>query len=74
MKQSRNKIMVGFWVGVLTTIACESLIQDAMGRDAFVQYVQTHWVAGWVSVPIAIVALVVAVALYVVGGRETGKR
>jgi hypothetical protein len=65
-----SSVSYGYWAGVLSAMCIESLIQDSMGRDAFARYVQEHWTTAWVSVPVALFGLAVAVLVYCLGSRR----
>lgn len=52
-----------FWAGVSFLFAVQSLFQDFLGRDAYVAQVREHWISSSISVPLALVVLVVIVAL-----------
>lgn len=54
---------LGLAVGACMLSAAESLVQDAVGKDSWLDYIQNGWVTGWVTVPVALVALLAAIAL-----------
>lgn len=56
----------GSTYGVLICLSVRSLQQDYRGRDAYIELVQRHWVDARVTIPIAIVALVIGIVAYVI--------
>ena len=50
--------MRGFFAGMATCASVICIIQDAMGLDAYVRYVQTHWISAWIGTPLAVLILV----------------
>jgi hypothetical protein len=63
---ARSLMFRGSIYGALILSAIGSLNQDRLGRDAYLQLVQTHWVDARMTVPIAICALVIGVVAYFV--------
>jgi len=61
---TRSLMFRGSIYGALILSAIGSLHQDWIGRDAYIQLVQRHWVDARVTVPIAIVALVIGIVAY----------
>jgi len=54
----------GFIAGFLFAISSFGLYQDFLGREGYAQYVLDHWVTGWISVPIEVATLIIALVLY----------
>lgn len=46
-----------FWAGMLTQICARSLHQDALGVDAYVEFVRAGWMSAWITVPMALAGL-----------------
>lgn len=53
-----------FFAGYLTCIAFESLRQDIMGKEKFLQWANEHWISAWITVPEAILLLIIAMLIY----------
>lgn len=53
-----------YWAGALVCGACLSLVQDALGKDSYVALTQAAWISEWITVPGALLALVLAGWLY----------
>lgn len=49
----------GIMVGALAATGIYSLIQDWMGPEGYVEYVQNHWVSASWTVPIALASLLI---------------
>ena len=55
-----SKVVAGFLIhGAIT-----SLVQDSMGKEAYLKSVTEHWVSAWVTVPFALVSLLIAVWIW----------
>lgn len=54
---------IGLGSGISTTLAFISLHQDALGQEAYIAEVRSHWLSYWVSVPAALSLLVVTALL-----------
>lgn len=64
-----------FHAGVVFAICIESLVQDALGREGYIAVVRAHWISGWITVPIALVGLTLALAAHWHAGKSaTGGR
>lgn len=50
-----------FVCGVVATASVYSLIQDYMGREAYVKWASENWVSGWYTVPLAVFVLVFSI-------------
>ena len=59
----RFEISKRFVAGFLTCSAITSLQQDILGMEGTVRMVVNHWITGWITVPLAILALIAAVIL-----------
>lgn len=65
MKESKAAYLwLGSVLGCLATGAAMSLYQDALGLDAYIALAREHWINPAISVPCAVVSLVVVVAVY----------
>lgn len=53
MTRSKNTV-VAFNAGVVVGLCCLSLLQDTIGKEAYIAIIDEHWVSGWISVPISI--------------------
>ncbi len=66
-----NKVLdLGWWSGVLMTLAVLSLYQDFFGRDRYIEIVRAGWVSGWITVPLAIAKMVIALILLSMAARK----
>ena len=52
-----------FAAGFLTFGAIQSLQMDCLGMEGTIRSIVNHWLPAWVTVPLAVVALIVAAAL-----------
>lgn len=50
--------MNSYWNGMIVTLAVQSLCQDYLGVEEYVRRVQENWISGWITVPVAIIAMV----------------
>jgi hypothetical protein len=48
-----------FWCGVFAHAAYYSLMQDFVGQKNYMKLVQERWISAWITVPLAIIALLV---------------
>jgi len=48
-----------YWAGIVTAYCVISLHQDILGQEAYLHWIQEHWVSWKITVPIAVVLLVV---------------
>jgi hypothetical protein len=51
------------------TFLVQSLAQDAIGQQAYINLITVSWVSGWWTVPLALVALFIMAGLLFVGFR-----
>ena len=42
-----------------------SLFTDYLGKDGYAHYIQTHWVSGKITIPLAIVSLLIFVGVFI---------
>lgn len=69
-----KKFSRGFWIGTMAAQAARSLIQDAMGKDVYIDSVQRNWMSPRWSVPLAILGLMLAMAVYVGHMRDAAAK
>ena len=55
--KERNEMNSSFARGVIAYACCNSLFQDILGLDGYIQMVQDNWVSEGITVPIALFAL-----------------
>ncbi len=55
-----NKYFIAGW---LFSSCLSSLYQDALGKDKYMALMNLAWLSGWITVPLAIVGLLVVVIL-----------
>jgi hypothetical protein len=60
----------GFKEGFMTFGAIFSLSQDFVGQEAYLEHVQNHWTSWKISVPVALVALVLVAVSYFLDVRQ----
>lgn len=53
--------MSDFWRGIWTYIALESLTQDFIGKEAYLQHASEHWADACITVPVALFILGVVI-------------
>jgi hypothetical protein len=54
-----------FWHGAISYWALNSLHQDILGKEGYIQKVQTNWIDSMITIPLAIIVIIfVAVDLY----------
>lgn len=49
-----------FWAGVCAYVCFSSLIQDALGKETYIEFVADNWASGWYTVPLAAAGLYLA--------------
>lgn len=59
-----SPVSKAYWAGALVCGAGISLVQDALGKDGYVALIQAAWISGWITVPGALLVLVLAGWLY----------
>lgn len=59
-----------FWLGFVASLATRSLMEDIQGQESMIETYQHHWLSAWITGPIAIVALLSCIAVYVVSQRS----
>jgi hypothetical protein len=62
MKTVREIRKGSFWCGWIFGACVSSLYQDIMGRDRWIEMVRVGWMTPWVSVPLAIVGILLVMA------------
>lgn len=60
MRASSLALASVFFGGMTAGFAVLSLIQDSIGRDAYLEWISAHWLPAYVSVPMALSFLVTA--------------
>lgn len=55
----RDVLWSGFFIGNIFAVACFGLLQDFLGKEAYIEHVRGHWVSSSISVPLFIVGLLV---------------
>lgn len=61
---TKRKISMVFWCGFVNACAVASLYQDYWGLEKMQELMADHWIDSSISVPIAIVVLVISVLAY----------
>lgn len=46
-----------FWAGFMAAVSVNSLFQDFAGQQRMRDWVSSHWIDGWVTVPLAAAVL-----------------
>jgi len=52
-----------FYAGILFYASINSIIQDIMGKEGYINYVNLHWIDSSVTFPLAIVLLFLSFSL-----------
>lgn len=69
-----KKIRRSWWLGFMAAFACNSLVQDVMGQQGYIEHIRDHWASGYYTVPLAVAMLVYSLwnrdKLYEVGHEE----
>ena len=60
-----NQKWKGFWAGSFITTAYHSLLQDIIGKEAYLKIADAGWISPFITVPMALILLFVGVALIV---------
>jgi hypothetical protein len=57
---SKNHKLYGHGIvtGVVIMVTAQSLTQDIYGKQAFLEWANTHWANPWITVPLAIFLVV----------------
>lgn len=63
----------GFVAGMLMVTAIRSLMQDAMGKEDYIASIQYIWVEWYISVPVAVVLLLLALIATAPDTKKEGK-
>ena len=53
-----------YWSGFMTHVALLSLYQDFLGKDKYLQAADLLWVSWKITVPLALVLLILALMLF----------
>ena len=71
----RERLSLVFWSGLIGAWSLDSLMQDAIGQEAYLHRIEDHWVSAAITVPIAITTLTIAIAMYVIAldSNDTGE-
>lgn len=68
MKDSKRSFLwLGFFCGSLITMMLGSLFQDSYGLDGYLALARQHWTDPTISIPVAVVLLLVAVVTFTWG-------
>lgn len=59
-REARTRLSWSFVTGWMVCWGVLSLAQDLVGKETYIKLAQEHWVPGYVSVPIAIINLLLA--------------
>jgi hypothetical protein len=59
----------GLIYGMGATFIVQSIVQDIVGQQAYINLVTVSWVSGWYTVPLALIALFIMAGLLFVGFR-----
>jgi hypothetical protein len=70
----RRTLISGVGVGLGLAGSAYGLVQDLMGKEGYIEYVQTHWVRHSYALPIEILGLVVAFATFVIMFLQSHRR
>jgi hypothetical protein len=55
--------MTKFFAGSIFTLSVLSLVQDFMGKEAYIEHVTNNWASAWITVPLALVLLVYSICI-----------
>ena len=61
------------WSGILACLAISSLFQDYFGKVAYIEHINNHWVSWTITVPMAIIMLIVGAWLKITGESKIKK-
>jgi len=56
--------MKKFFAGFIMHSAMISLYQDIVGKENYIAAMKHLWITPWITVPLALLAIIVAVALF----------
>lgn len=56
----------GFFIGNVFAASCLGLLQDFLGKEAYIEHVRNHWVSSSFSVPLFIVAILAVIVEMIV--------
>ncbi len=59
----------GLIYGMCGTFLAQSLVQDVIGQEAYINLVTVSWVSGWYTIPLAVIGLLIMAGLLYVGFR-----
>ena len=59
----------GFMYGVCVFVLVQSLAQDAIGQSAYIAMISSSWLSGWITVPFAIISLLLMALSLFIGFR-----
>ena len=64
----KNNYLLAFLSGVMFSLSWLSLMQDSFGKDGYIAYVETHWVSGSITIPLAAFLLIgsISIQLYLI--------
>ncbi len=65
-----KRTTMAFWSGLFLSTAIRSLLQDSVGLEGYIEHLRNHWVDASITVPLALVLLVVTVAMYVMASAD----
>lgn len=71
--ETRTMISGSFFNGIMFGISVISLIQDGMGKDAYIEHVASNWAPARLTVPLALVIIVVTLFYQLYYMRRTGE-
>ena len=60
----KMKIANKYVAGIIMYSAVNSLYQDVIGKEGYIERISNGWISSWITVPLAILFLVVSVWLY----------
>ena len=63
----------GFLAGLMAMNSIHGITQDVMGKEKFIQYASDYWVSAFISTPISIAGLVMALVLLSISYRHIKK-
>jgi hypothetical protein len=49
---------LSFWQGYLACACVSSLLQDLIGKEAYIQAVSKHWIDSSITLPLAVIGLI----------------
>lgn len=60
----------GFYAGMFMTLAIHSFYQDYYGKEAYIKHISENWTSAYISVPLAIIFIIVAWILMGIGEHK----